>query len=92
MAKEATVKAKHRDLCDIAAEIDQLWATEKVSANTRAYTLPYRNAMRTLCKITDSYGHDSAREIVLYFLSNCTNWRGENARRIKAELKKILES
>lgn len=86
------MKTKHRDLCDIATEIDQLWATEKVSANTRSWTLPYRNTMRALRKITDSYGHDSAREIVLYFLSNCTNWRGENARRIKDELKAILAS
>ena len=28
--------------------------------------------------------------IVRYFLSNATTWRGEDARRIKAELKALL--
>jgi len=29
--------------------------------------------------------------IVRYFLSNATTWRGETARRIKAELKQMLK-
>jgi hypothetical protein len=36
------------------------------------------------------YGADDARGIVMYFLANAGTWRGENARRIKAELKGML--
>jgi hypothetical protein len=32
---------------------------------------------------------DSAKSIVLYFLANANTWRGEKARAIKVELKKI---
>jgi len=52
---------------------------------------PYLNAMQDLDKITDTYCADSAKSIVLYFLSNAATWRGETARRIKAELKEIVK-
>jgi len=49
--------------------------------------------MAQLDKITDSYGCDSGKSIVSYFLSNANTWRdkkGEDtAKRIKAELKKL---
>ena len=32
-----------------------------------------------------------AMETVLYFLANATTWRGETARRIKAELKSMCK-
>jgi hypothetical protein len=44
-----------------------------------------------LNKMTDAYYYDSASEIVARFLSNATSWRGEDARRIKAELNAMLK-
>lgn len=67
----------------IAREIRQHWKKVNYGAE------PYLNAMLSLDKITDSYGADSAKEIVIYFLSNASTFRGEDAKRIKAELKKI---
>jgi hypothetical protein len=52
--------------------------------------VPYLDAMTTLGSIHDDYGCDSAESIVRYFLSNATGWRGETAKRIKAELKALL--
>jgi hypothetical protein len=37
------------------------------------------------------YGQDSALSIIAYFLSNATTWRGDDARRLKAELREILK-
>jgi hypothetical protein len=47
--------------------------------------------MLSLSTIGDSYGCDDARGIVLYFLSNARTWKGETARRVKAELNAILK-
>lgn len=73
-----------RPLHEIASEITDKWPTVKYSAQ------PYLKAMRDLVWITDSYGFDSADSVVRYFLSNATGWRGEDAKRIKAELKAML--
>ena len=75
----------HRELHVIAREIGHTWAKPYFAA------IPYLSAMRALSKITDSYGADDARGIVLYFLSNASSWRGDDARRIKAELKAMLK-
>ena len=40
---------------------------------------------------TDKYGRDDGKSIVLYFLSNATSWRGDTARRIKAELREMVK-
>jgi hypothetical protein len=48
------------------------------------------NAMRSLDDIKDTFYADSAQSVVLYFLSNAATWRGETAKRIKAELKSML--
>lgn len=45
--------------------------------------------MATLTTMEDTYVFDDAKTIVLYFLANASTWRGEDARRIKAELKKM---
>jgi hypothetical protein len=74
-----------RPLYAIAAEIRQDWGA-KVNYAAR----PYLDAMRSLDAITDRYGMDSARSIVMYFLSNATTWRGETAKRVKAELKAMI--
>lgn len=51
-----------------------------------AYVVP----MLSLNKITDSYYYDSADSVVRYALANLGTWRGETARRVKAELKGML--
>ena len=76
--------AKTRYICDIAREIYSNW-------KPTPYALPYLSAMLSLREITDSYGWDSAKSIVLYFLSNASTWRGETAKRIKAELKAMCK-
>ena len=71
-----------RPLYEIAREIRKAWT--KVSP----YAEPYLEAMESLDSINDNYYFDSGKSIVLYFLSNANTWRGDDARRIKAELKK----
>jgi len=53
--------------------------------------VPYIGAMLALDKITDNYGADPGDMVVRYFLSNSATWRGETARRLKAELKAMLK-
>jgi hypothetical protein len=72
-----------RPLYEIASEIRQDWANPYFGA------VPYLDAMESLEEIGGAYGADSAKSIVLYFLSNANTWRGETARRVKAELKKM---
>lgn len=73
-----------RPLHKIADEIKANWTPVWYGA------VPYLDAMRYLDKITDNFGEDSGKDVVLYFLSNAKNWRGDVARRIKAELKEML--
>jgi hypothetical protein len=73
-----------RPLFLIADEIGLRWKKPYFGA------VPYLEAMKSLSSPKDRYGLDSGREIVLYFLANANGWRGDDARRIKAELKNIL--
>lgn len=50
---------------------------------------PYAEALLSLETIEDNYMFDSGRCIVGGFLSNCSTWKGETARRVKAELRQI---
>ena len=74
-----------RPLYEIAREIRKTWT--KVSP----YAEPYLEAMESLDSIDDNYYLDSGKSVVLYFLSNANTRRGEDARRIKAELKEMLK-
>ena len=74
-----------RDLSDIAWEIRRLWKNVYFGA------VPYLSAMATLNDIRGDYGQESARSIVLYFLSNARGWRGPDAKRIKTELNALLK-
>jgi len=74
-----------RNLSEIAREIRIDWKPVYFGA------IPYLDAMSTLNSIADNYGMDSAKSIVLYFLSNASTWRGETAKRIKAELKAMCK-
>lgn len=75
----------HRPLYVIADEIRRDWGA-KVHFAAR----PYLDAMRGLDAVTDRYGMDSAVSIVAYFLSNASTWRGDTAKRVKAELKAMI--
>jgi hypothetical protein len=70
-----------RSLSEISREIRKDWFPVNYAAK------PYLEAMGSLNRITDDYHYDSGRSVVLYFLSNASSWRGDTARRIKAELK-----
>jgi len=74
-----------RKLNEVAKEICMYWPSPYFGAK------PYINSMLELDNINDMYGQDSARNIVSYFLVNASTWRGEYARRIKAELKEMLK-
>jgi hypothetical protein len=69
-----------RPLFVIAREIKADWSKPYFGA------VPYINAMASLVKITDMYGVEKADGIVRRFLINAKTWRGETARRVKAEL------
>lgn len=75
-----------RELHHIAGDITRDWKKPYFGA------VPYIHALRSLRSINDNYGHDSARSVVTYFLSNATTWRGDTARAVKAELKSMLKS
>ena len=68
----------------IASDIRRDWKNVYFGA------VPYLSAMARLDSIDDPYGNDSADDIILYFLSNATTWRGPVARAVKAELKALL--
>jgi hypothetical protein len=75
-----------RTIREIAGEIHKEWYPVNFAA------VPYLRAMRDLETISDSYGYDDGRSIVLYFLSNARTWRGDSARRIKKELNSLLKN
>jgi hypothetical protein len=80
----AETTAQVRSLREIAREIRREWRPVNYAA------APYLDAMSELDKISDRYYQDSADSIVRYFLSNASTWRGDTARRVKAELKGML--
>jgi hypothetical protein len=73
-----------RPLSTIAREIRATWPKVYFGA------VPYLQAMAQLGSVDDNYGLDDARSIVNYFLANAGTWRGDDARRIKAELKSMV--
>lgn len=75
-----------RSLNTIAREIRSNWAKPYFGA------VPYLEAMGSLDTMQDKFYYDDARSVVLYFLANASTWRGEVARRIKAELKTMLKA
>jgi len=76
-------KTTVRPLYEIAAEIKKDWKTVYFGA------VPYVNAMSSLDSIDENYIMDSGKSVVIYFLSNAGTWRGDVARRVKKELKKM---
>lgn len=73
-----------RLLSHIAAEIARDWRPVNYAAK------PYLEAMFCLASIRDPYFDDSGVSVVSYFLANATTWRGDTARRVKAELRAMV--
>lgn len=70
----------------IALEIRSLWPKPYFGAK------PYIDAMTKLDTTgpNQRYVFESAGEVVQYFLANASTFRGPDAKRIKAELKSML--
>ena len=77
--------AQTRPLYEIAADIRKDWGA-KVNFGAQ----PYLDAMATLDSTEDFYGIESAKDIIRYFLSNASSWRGDTAKTIKKELKSMV--
>ena len=77
---------EQRPLHVIAREISTDWKKPYFGA------VPYLDAMRQLNSIHGAFYEDSAKSVVAYFLANAGTWRGETARRVKAELKALLKA
>lgn len=76
-----------RTFAEIAKEIKAVWKNVYFGAE------PYLQAMLTI-NSSDKNAHymlETAKDLVLYFLANATYWRGEDAKRIKAELKSMIK-
>lgn len=79
----------YRPLYEIAQEILNDWSKQKGGVNYAAK--PYLEAMFALENMTDRYGADDAKSIVIYFLANAGLWRGEVAKRVKKELNAMYQ-
>lgn len=80
-------KQNKRTFAEIAREIKQTWKNVYFGAK------PYLQAMATINSSDKNapYMLETAEDIVIYFLANATYWRGEDAKRIKAELKSMIK-
>lgn len=74
-----------RPIYEIALEIRSLWKNPYFGA------VPYLDAMVHLESIDDYFFVDSAKEVILYFLANASTFRGEDAKRLKKELKDLVK-
>lgn len=77
-----------RPVSVIAAEIRADWSAR--GRGVSPYAVPYLNAMGELSSAAEMYYEDSAASIIRYFLANAATWRGETAKRVKAELKAMI--
>ena len=75
----------NRTFKEIAKEIKADWKNPYFGA------VPYLQAMLSIDSSDPdaAYYADDAKTIVIYFLANAQTWRGEVARRVKVELKKM---
>jgi hypothetical protein len=70
-----------KSLSEIAAIIRKEWKKVNYAAE------PYLEAMHALQSTKSFFGYDCGKNVVLYFLSNASAWRGETAKAVKLELK-----
>ena len=73
-----------RPLFTIARDIRRAWPKVYFGA------VPYLEAMAALNSINDNYMYDNGRSIVRFFLANAAQFKGEQAKALKAELKALL--
>lgn len=92
MTTKVNVPQTTRSLSTIANEIRSNWRKSVSGTELNFAARPYLDAMSTMDKISDNYYSDSGRSIVAYFLSNASTWRGETAKRVKAELNKMSKT
>lgn len=80
-------KQNKRTFAEIAREIKQTWKNVYFGAK------PYLQAMAIIDSSDKNapYMLETAEDIVIYFLANAQTWRGEDAKRIKAELKSMIK-
>ena len=76
---------QHRPLREIAAEITADWTAYHDHAQ------PYIDALSKMHNATDRFGLGTGSNAIQGFLINAQTWRGEVARRVKAELRAILK-
>ena len=74
-----------RPLPVIVAEIRKDWKNVWFGA------VPYLQAIGQMNSVDEDYGADTGKSMVLYFLGNAAQWKGETARRVKAELKALCK-
>lgn len=74
-----------RPIYEIAKQISSDWKNVFYGAK------PYLNAMFSLNTVNDMYGADNAKDIIRYFLSNASTWRGETAKQVKKELNSMVK-
>lgn len=74
-----------RNLSDIAREIRADWKKVYFGAQ------PYLEAMASINSPEDPYYADNGKTIIVYFLANAGTWRGDTAKRVKAELKEMAK-
>lgn len=82
-------KQTKRPIYQIAEEIRKDWGAKMYFG-----AVPYVQAMNHISDIGEEpvpFVHDGGRDTVARFLCNAGTWRGETARRIKAELKAMLK-
>lgn len=79
-----------RTFAEIAREIKSLW--DRSDYGWCKCAIPYLDAMLEINSTSKDapYYYEDAQTVVLYFLANVDYWRGEDARRIKAELKAMV--
>lgn len=84
-ATDTTAPAQEpRKVRDIAAEIRSTWPKIYFGAE------PYVEAMEQYDTPEDTFITENGGDIIRRFLVNAGTWRGDDARRIKAELKAMV--
>lgn len=84
MSDTTTEATEPRKVRDIAAEIAEKWPNPYFGA------VPYIDAMKEFDTPQDTFITESGESQIRRFLVNAKTWRGEDARRIKAELKAMV--
>jgi hypothetical protein len=79
-------KPETRAIWAIAREISANWPKPYFGA------VPYLKAMHALDSIGENFYEDSGVSVVSCFLANANTWKGDVARRLKAELNAIVKA